>query len=119
MGIVVGGGRGMNGIAAQSVEEYDMHKDVWTSLPSTRSKHRDLPSLWIAKEYEKILSPFHGLLCIAGDKFSNPLQKGEICGFIEMYDHRDWRNQWFLVEDLRNILVDHQNAVVRGMIPFQ
>ncbi len=28
---------------------------------------------------------------------------------IEMYDHR---------EDLTNILVDHKNAIVRGIIPF-
>merc|ERR1712154_206675 len=116
--IVIGGGRADG--ASQSVEQYDFHKNRWYNLPNTRCSHRNAPSLWIAKEYGKISSPFNGLLFIGGDVWTKDDQQTEGCinGYIECYDHREWRRQWFIVEDLKNILVQDRNAVIRAMLPF-
>ncbi len=63
--IIVGGGHSSK--ASRSVEEFDMHKQIWMSLPNTNGKHTSSPALCVCKEYGKFLSPFNGLLCIAVD----------------------------------------------------
>ena len=69
------------------VEEFDMEKAKWVSLPNLKGDHVASPGLMVSNNI---------LYCVGGvDSKSNGL------GSIEMYDPRDSTNQWVVIDSVQ------------------
>jgi len=101
--VIVGGSNN----ACKSVEQYDLIKDTWVTLPTLNEPHRNYPCVWI--DNSLLYGSYHGLLCVCGDgakKDAQHMQDG--LGHIEILDVRDSANKWQTVAHLSSFFMNDE-----------